>query len=63
MRFWCVSSSFDDRGRGSASIVDVIDADMKPEGSFRSTSRKDYYTDWFDSKEEAEEFVKEARTI
>ena len=33
-------------------------AEEKPANSFKSKNRTDYYIDWFESKEEAEEFVK-----
>lgn len=59
--FYCVTSTFDDRGRATAGITDTIQADAKPESTFRSTSRKDIYTDWFDSLKKAETFVKEAK--
>ena len=59
--FYCVVSTFDDRGRTTAGITDTCQADVKPESTFRSTSRKDIYTDWFDSLKKAEAFVKEAR--
>ncbi len=62
MKTWyCVTSSFDDRGRVTAGITDAVQADEKPESGFTSTNRKDIYTDWFGTEEEARKFVKEAR--
>ena len=43
-------------------ITNVIDAVCKPENSFKSLKRKDIYTDWFESREEAEKLVEEAKT-
>ncbi len=60
-RYWCVTTSFDDKGRVVSNITNVVEADEKPENSFTSTSRKDIYNDWFDSREEAEKFVEEAK--
>jgi hypothetical protein len=62
MKTWyCVTSSFDDRGRVTAGITDSIEAEEKPESGFTSTKRKDIYTDWFGSLHEAREFVEEAK--
>ena len=59
-KFWCVTTSVNDRGRVAANITNVIEAVCQPENSSTSTSRRDIYNDWFPSQEEAEEFVKEA---
>ena len=55
--FWCVTSSFDDRGR----VVSHITRSVEAENSFKSTARKDIYNDWFDSLEAAEAHVEEAK--
>lgn len=60
MKFYCVTSKWDDRGNGWAGVTNIIEADKKPEGTFRSTKKADIYTDWFDSLEEAEQFVRDA---
>ena len=39
-------------------LIGSIYAEEKPANSFKSKNRADYYIDWFDSKEEAEKFVK-----
>ena len=44
-----------------ANITNVIEAAQKPENSFNSTSRRDVYNDWFESQEEAEKFIEEAK--
>lgn len=59
--FWCVTSSFDDRGRVTAAITRVVEATEKPKDSFTSTKRKDIYSDWFDSREAALEHIEEAK--
>lgn len=59
--FWCVTSSFDDRGRVTAAITRVVEATEKPENSSKSTARKDIYNDWFDSREAALEHIEEAK--
>lgn len=59
--FWCVTTLVDDQGTVRAAITNFVEAANKPENSSKSTSRKDIYHDWFESHEEAEEFVKEAK--
>lgn len=59
--YWCVTTSVDDRGRVAANITNKIEAVSKPENSSTSTSRRDIYNDWFESEEEAQAFVEEAK--
>ena len=62
MKTWyCVTTSFDDRGRVTAGITDTVEAEEKPESRFTSTRRKDIYNDYFGSHEEAAAYVEEAR--
>lgn len=60
-KFYCVTSSVDDYGRCTAAITAECEADTKPESTFTSASRKDIYSDWFGSIDEAREFAKNAR--
>ena len=60
-KYFVVVSTFDNRGNVTASIVDTIKAEKKPEQDYKSTRSKDIYTDYFDTLEEAKEFVEEAR--
>ncbi len=59
--FWCVTMAVYDTGRVVASITGKIEAASKPENDSRFTFRKDIYKDWFESQEEAENFVEEAK--
>lgn len=59
--FWCVTTSFDDRGRVVSSITRTVEATEKPESSSKSTARKDIYNDWFDSREAAQKWIEEAK--
>lgn len=59
--YYCVKSSVDNHGRMTAAITESVEAEEKPADSYVSTSRKDIYTDWFESREEAEKFVCNAR--
>ena len=60
--YYCVKSSVDNRYRVTAVISESVEAETKPVGTRTSTNRKDIYTDWFESREEAEEFVREVRS-
>lgn len=58
MKTWyCVTSTFDDRGRATANITATCQAENKPESTSVSTSRKDIYNDWFATRREAMVFV------
>lgn len=59
--YYCVTSSFDDMGRATANITDMIKAEEKPESTYTSTRRKDIYNDWFESEKEAQEYVEQTR--
>lgn len=59
--YFCVTTSVYDSGKVIAAITNTIQAVCKPENSFKSLNKKDVYNDWFDSQEEAQEFVEEAR--
>ncbi len=59
--FWCVTTAVYDSGRVVANITSTVEAVSKPENDFKSTRRKDIYHDWFESQEEAEALVKEAK--
>lgn len=56
-KYYCVVTTVDDYGNTSANIVEVREAKTKPLDDFRRMSRKDIYIDWFESKEEAENYI------
>lgn len=59
--YYCVTSSFDDRGRVTAGVTAIIEAESKPESTCTSNRRKDIYNDWFEDIEAAKKFVEEAK--
>lgn len=59
--YYCVKSSVDNHGHMTATITESVEAEKQPADTYISTSRKDIYTDWFESREEAEQFVRDAR--
>lgn len=60
-KWYCVVSTFDDKGRVTANIVNTKEVEEKPKGSFKSTVRKDIYADWFDSEEAANKFIADSK--
>ena len=62
MKTWyCVTSSFDNRGRVTANITATKEAETCPESTYTSTSRKDIYNDWFESLDEAQAFAAQSK--
>ena len=60
-KFYVVCTSFFNDGRVVSNIVDTITSSEKPEQGFKSTRRCDIYVDYFESAEEAREFVAASR--
>jgi hypothetical protein len=58
--FYCVMSEFYDDGRVKAAMVSR-ECKEKPNDSYRSLPRMDAYNDWFNTLEEAEAALAEAR--
>ena len=58
--WWAVTSSFDDAGRVHAAITDRVPAVRKPEQVYRETRTKDIYIDFYETREEAEQAVRDA---
>jgi hypothetical protein len=58
--FYCVMSEFYDDG-GVHSAMISRECREKPKDTFKSLPRIDAYNDWFESREEAEAFLAEAR--
>ena len=59
--YWAVQSAYYDDGYVRAKIVDSVEADEKPKTTEKSTRHADFYTDWYDSREEAEAAVRELK--
>ena len=55
--YYCVMSTFDNRGVSKGWLVEHREAESRPENTFRETKTKDIYTDWFDTEEEAMEYL------
>lgn len=58
MKFWAVTSSYDDRGNGYCGLTDIVEADEKPETVYKYKARRDIYIDYFESYEEAEDYIR-----
>lgn len=59
--YYCVTSAFHSNGRVTANITMVLEADEKPKNTFRYLHDRDIYSDWFDTKADADKAVAEAR--
>lgn len=59
--FYCVTYSFDDKGRVTANITATKEAEACPESTYTSTRKKDIYNDWFENENEAQAFVIQSR--
>lgn len=59
--FYCVTTTVNDRGSMTAHITSTIEAETIPENTFANTSRRDIYNDWFNSLEDARQFVEDAK--
>ena len=59
--YFCVCTTVYDSGRIIAAVVDSKEAENKPENHCTEKRDRDIYADWFDTIEEAEAFVKEAK--
>lgn len=60
--YYAVCSSYCDNGKITANLVDSIDAKEKPEDTCTETKRCDIYVNWFESYEDAMNFIKECKT-
>lgn len=59
--YYCVTTTFDDKGRVTAAKTGITESDKKPENTYSSTRRKDIYNDWFDCIEAASRWIEEAK--
>ena len=60
-KYYCVTTTFDDRGRVTACITGTVESECKPDQIYRATRTKDIYVDYFGTFEEAVEYVNEAK--
>lgn len=56
-----VKTRIDNRGHASVIETGAVDVKELPEGHCSSTDYEDVYTDWFESREEMDDFVREAQ--
>jgi len=59
--FWVVATSVDDHGDIISNIVGTEMHVSKPETIYRETGRRDIYLDYFESREAAEQFVRDSK--
>lgn len=61
MKYYCVTTTFDDCGRVTAALTDIVQADEKPKNGYKYTLHRDIYTDWFDSLRAAKKHIADAK--
>lgn len=61
MKYYCVTSSYYNNGKVTAAITDVTESDIPPENTWKKTHTRDIYNEWFDSAEEAAEYMKQCK--
>lgn len=59
--YFCVVTSVDNSGCVTGGIVDKIRAEENPGSTVKVLPRCDIWTDWFESREEAQAFLKKCR--
>lgn len=60
-KYYAVCNSYYNNGKVVANLVDVIEAEEKPEDTYKETKRCDVYVNWFESYDEAMNFIKECK--
>ena len=62
MKTWyCVTSSFDDRGHCKAAVTYFCESETEPKNEYFCKSGRDIYKDWFDSEEKARVFAESVK--
>lgn len=59
--YYCVTTVIYDNGRITANFTGIVESNKKPENTYNCTKTRDIYNDWFETLEEANEFIEEAR--
>lgn len=60
-KYYAVCNSYYNNGKVVANLVDTIEAEEKPEDTYKETKRCDVYVNWFESYEEAIKFINECK--
>lgn len=60
-KYYAVCNSYYDNGKVIAHLVDTVEAEKRPEDTYKETRRYDIYVNWFESYDEAMEFIKECK--
>jgi len=61
-KYYSVKSIIYDNGKDEMGLDNIIESYKMPRHIFTSEWDKDIYIDWFESKKEADEFIKENLT-
>lgn len=58
MKYYCVYYWFDNKGKKGAELFAEEEFKNKPKNHYKSLKHKDIFYDWFETLEEAKEFIK-----
>lgn len=61
-KWWCVTTTFNDKGEIRSAITETREAAKKPDNWSNIIKNLDIYKEWFGSREEAEVCIKEAQS-
>ncbi len=56
-KYYCVATTIYDDGLVLSNVVSTKITEKRPQSKMRVSTNADYYWDWFDTLEEAKEFV------
>lgn len=59
--YYGVCSSYCDDGKVIVNLIDSVEAEEKPLDTYKEMRRCDVYVNWFETYEEAMEFINECR--
>ena len=60
-KYYAVCSSYYNNGKIIANLVDVIEAEEKPQDTYNESKRCDIYINWFESQYEAMDYIAEIK--
>ena len=59
--YYCVATTIYDGGRVVCNLISAEESVMRPKNVFTHCNSADHYMDYFDTEEEANEFVKQSK--
>lgn len=60
-KWYCVTTTFDDRGNVTANITDTKESAERPKNEVYETTTEDVYMNWFATEKEAIKYCEQAK--